>query len=71
MDNNRGRVGRETPSLLGIDLNDPVAVTRFCNGLGYSDDSVVNALVQHCKLDRLIAQRIVNETVPTTGGANG
>jgi hypothetical protein len=69
MDNNQGRVRRETPSLLGIDLADPTQVARFCHGLGYSEDSVVNALVQHCKLDRLIAQRIVSETTQTTGGA--
>jgi hypothetical protein len=71
MDNNQGRVGRETRSPLGIDLTNPSQVARFCLDLGYSASSTVNALVEHCRIDRLIAQRIVVETMPTTGGANG
>jgi hypothetical protein len=71
MDKNQGRGGRETRPLLGIDLDDPTQVARFCLSLGYSADNTVNALVRRCRIDRLIAQRIVVETMPTTRRANG
>lgn len=57
--------------LLGIDLDDPAQVAKFCLGLGYTENSVVNALVERCKLHPLIAQRIVTETMQTQEDSNG
>lgn len=68
MDNNPVRGGRQSRFPLDLDTRDPEQSAGFLIRMGYDADNVVNALVQHCRIDRITARRIVDAQRSTEGG---
>lgn len=70
----RGSGGGENRWPLDLDTRDPEGVASFCLGLGYSAESVVNAIVARCNVDRITARGIVmkeQDVQQSQGGQNG
>lgn len=61
IDKSRDRGGRKKRWPLDLDTRDPEGVADFTLGLGYSHESVVNTLINRCSLDRITANRIVDD----------